>query len=68
MLRFSVARIRFELGAKVLVSSSKILYFFLNLGGVGAKTRFLSKKNWGRILSLAGKILGQLALYTWVLG
>ena len=34
-------------------------YFFLNLGGVGAKTRFLSKKDWGRIL-------GQLALYTWV--
>jgi len=30
-------------------------YFFLNLGGVGAKTRFLSKKNWGRILGLAGK-------------
>ena len=27
MLRFSVARICFELGAKVLVSSSKILYF-----------------------------------------
>ena len=41
-------------------------YFFLNLGGVGAKTRFLSKKNWGRYWVLQGKILGQLALYTWV--
>ena len=37
-------------------------YFFLNLGGVGAKTRFLSKKNWGRILGLAGKNIGSACL------
>ena len=37
-------------------------YFFLNLGGVGAKTRFLSKKNWGRILGLAGKNIGSARL------
>ena len=37
-------------------------YFFLNLGGVGAKTRFLSKKNWGRILGLAGKNNGSACL------
>ena len=37
-------------------------YFFLNLGGVGAKTRFLSLRNWGRILGLAGKTIGSACL------
>ena len=44
------------------LKNAKKKYFFLNLGGVGAKTRFLSKKNWGRILGLAGKNIGSACL------
>ena len=44
------------------LKNAKKKYFFLNLGGVGAKTRFLSKKIWGRILGLAGKNIGSACL------
>ena len=44
------------------LKNAKKKYFFLNLGGVGAKTRFKSKKNWGRILGLAGKNIGSACL------
>ena len=44
------------------LKNAKKKYFFLNLGGVGAKTRFLSKKNWGRSFGLAGKNIGSACL------
>ena len=37
-------------------------YFFPNLGGVGAKTRFLLKENWGRIFGQAEKNIGSACL------
>ena len=37
-------------------------YAFLYLGSVAAKIRFLSKKNWGRILGLVGKNIGSACL------
>ena len=41
-------------------------YFFLNLGGVGGKQDFYRKKIGEEYWIWRGKILGQLALYTWV--
>ena len=49
------------------LKNAKKKYFFLNLGGVGAKTRFLSKKIGEEYWVWRGKILGQLALYTYFL-
>ena len=49
------------------LKNAKKKYFFLNLGGVRAKTRFYREKKIGEEYCVwRGKILGQLALYTWV--